>query len=765
MSLIRSRKHRFPLVRSSRLSAAVAGALLLPAMTAQAQTQTQIQTSTKALPEVQVNAPGETPYKAERSASRKYDQLLVDTPQTLTIIKRTLVDQQGATTLTEALRNSPGVGTFFLGENGSTSTGDTVYMRGFDASSAIFVDNVRDLGAISRDLFNLEQVEVLKGPAGSDNGRGSPTGSINLITKQPEMLDATTASATYGSWGQKRATVDWNKILDQDRGIALRLNLMKQDSGVPGRHEVSNARDGIAPSLAIGLNSPTRILLNYLHINQDNTPDGGIPTIGLPGYSSPDPARPYIGRAPRVDPTNYYGNANDYNKVNADMFTVRVEHDFSPTLTLQNTTRYGRTDQDYRLSSFLANGTTIGTGTRRRTASLLTPSAEDRTSWLLARGIVTRRDQVNEIMSNQTHLSGQWKTGTLEHALSGGVELTHEKQRALSFTASGSRPHANLYRPDPRFSEGDFSIATNGRNEGKTDTLSLYLMDTLKFDERWSLNAGLREDIYRTRFESNVPDRRSDLSDSGKMFNWKLAAIYKPTSYSSVYALYATSQQPPGSANFSLSSNRDSAANPNYAPQKTNTAELGTKWDLLDRKLLLTAAAYRTEIRNELEYDSVADRYFQNGRKVVQGVELGVTGELSRDISVTAGYTRMNSRVDIGKTATANGENTLAYAPQQSFTSWASWRLRQGVTLGGGARYSAGLVRGSDNNAMGTPRTTPAYWVVDAMVGYVINKQVDLQLNVTNLFNKDYVGAINRSGYRYLPGAARAVSLTGNFHF
>ncbi|MFJ3058104.1 catecholate siderophore receptor Fiu [Herbaspirillum sp. NPDC087042] len=755
MSLVRSRKHSSPLVRPSRLSAAVA--LLLPAVTVQAQAST--------LPDVQVNATQEIPYKAERSASRKYDQLLVDTPQTLTVIKRTLVDQQGATTLTEALRNSPGVGTFFLGENGSTSTGDTVYMRGFDASSAIFVDNVRDLGAISRDLFNLEQVEVLKGPAGSDNGRGSPTGSINLITKQPEMLDATTASATYGSWGQKRATVDWNKILDQDRGIALRLNLMKQDSGVPGRHEVSNARDGIAPSLALGLNGPTRVLLNYLHIRQDNIPDGGVPTIGLPGYTSPDRARPFIGTAPKVDPANYYGNVNDYNKINVDMFTARVEHDFSPTLKLQNTTRYARTDQDYRLSSFLANGITIGTGTRRRTAGLLTPSAEDRSSWLLARNIVTRRDQVNEIMSNQTHLGAQWQTGTLQHALSGGLELTHEKQRALSFTVSGSRPHANLYRPDPRFSEANLAIASNGNNEGKTDTVSLYLMDTLRFDERWSLNAGLREDIYRTRFDSSTPDNRTGLSSTGKLFNWKLAGIFKPTGYSSLYALYATSQQPPGGANFSLSASRGSAANPDYAPQKTRTAEVGTKWDLLDRKLLLTAAAYRTEVRNEVEFDDLANLYFQTGRKVVQGVELGVTGDLTSDISVTAGYSRMNSRVASGKTVTASGENTLAYAPRQSFTSWASWRLPHGIRLGGGARYSAGLVRGTATTAVGTPQRTQAYWVMDAMAAYVVNKNMDLQFNVTNLFNKDYVGSLNKTGYRYLPGAARAVSLTGNFHF
>eukprot|EP01022_Parablepharisma_sp_SALTPOND_P021561 TRINITY_DN427_c2_g2_i4.p1 TRINITY_DN427_c2_g2~~TRINITY_DN427_c2_g2_i4.p1 ORF type:complete len:743 (+),score=274.62 TRINITY_DN427_c2_g2_i4:487-2715(+) len=742
MSLIKSRKHPSPLARSSRLSAAVA--LLLPAVTVQAQTG--------ALPDVQVNATQEIPYKAERSASRKYDQLLVDTPQTLTVIKRALVDQQGATTLTEALRNSPGVGTFFLGENGSTSTGDTVYMRGFDASSAIFVDNVRDLGAISRDLFNLEQVEVLKGPAGSDNGRGSPTGSINLITKQPEMLDATTASATYGSWGQKRATVDWNKILDQDRGIALRLNLMKQDSGIAGRHEVSNARDGIAPSLAIGLNSPTRILLNLVHINQDNTPDGGIPTIGLPGYASADPARPFIGRAPKVDPANYYGNANDYNRVDADMFTVRVEHDFSPTLKLQNTTRYAKTSQDYLLTSFMGTA-----------ANLVTPSASNPSGWTISRSNSTRKDQSNEIITNQTNITADLQTGGLKHTLVGGVEFTEEKQHALSFTRGGTLSVANLYNPNPNDPK-TYTMTATGYNDGKTDTVSAYLFDTLKFNEQWSINGGIREDHYRTTYYANAAGTITNLSTSGNLFNWKLAAIYKPTSYSSLYALYATSQQPPGGANFALSAASNSAANANYTPQKTKTSELGTKWDLLDKKLAVTAALFRTEVNNEVELDATSGQYFQTGKKTVQGIELGVTGDVTSNLSLTAGYTYMKTKVDSGAIVTAAGENNLAYTPKQAFTSWATYRLPQGFTVGGGARYVSSLLRGTDG-AVGTPKYANAYWVFDGMVGYVVNKNVDLQLNLYNIFDKDYVAAINKSGYRYTPGTPRSVALTANFKF
>ncbi|BEV16562.1 catecholate siderophore receptor Fiu [Herbaspirillum sp. DW155] len=758
MSFIKSRKHPCspPSSLSShcRLSAAIAGALLLPVLPAQAEP------ASAALPAVRVDATKELPYKAEQSASPKYNQPLVDTPQTLQILKRPLMEQQGATTLTEVLRNTPGVGTFFLGENGSTSTGDTVYMRGFDASSAIFVDNIRDLGAISRDVFNLQQVEVLKGAAGTDNGRGSPNGAINLVSKQPELADAVSASASYGSFNQKRGTVDWNKVLDSERGLALRLNLMTQNSGVPGRHEVHSRRDGFAPSLAWGLNSPTRVFFNYLHMQQDNRPDGGVVTIGLPGYSSPDPARPFIGTAPRVNPRNFYGHIDDYDRVNADMYTVRVEHDFSSTLKLQNSTRYARTDQDYRLSSFLATGV----DSPRFTAGIVTPSASDRSTWLLGRQLVTRRDQSNEIISNQSHLTSKFTTGNLQHTLVGGLELTRERQHALSFTATGSRPYANLYQPDAAFDESRVTISRNGFNLGQTDTASLYALHTIRFNERWSLNLGLREDHYRTDFNSVAATNTSRLSTSGNLLNWKLAGSFKPTADSSIYALVATSQQPPGGANFNLSTSRRSASHPDYAPQKTRTAELGTKWDVLDRKLTLTAALYRTDVSNEIELDAVSNTYFQIGKKRTNGLELGVTGEVARNVSLTAGYSRMDSRVTRGNVATASGENHLAYAPRDSLTSWATWRAAPGFTLGGGLRYSSGLLRGR-SGTIGTPTSTGSYWVADAMASYVVNQYLDLQFNVTNLFNKEYVNSINASGYRYLPGAERAFLLTGNLKF
>ncbi|MFL9878241.1 catecholate siderophore receptor Fiu [Herbaspirillum rhizosphaerae] len=771
MTYIKNRKHAQPRF-NPKITAAIAGALLLPAVAHAQQSQ---------LPSVEVTTTQDGGYKAERASSAKYTQPLVDTPQTLQVIKRQLIDQQNATTLTEALRNSPGVSTFYLGENGSTNTGDAIYMRGFDASGAIFVDSVRDLGSVSRDMFNIQQVEVLKGAAGTDNGRGSPTGSINLVTKQAEMSDAFSATATYGSWNQKRATADWNKVLNTEAGTALRLNLMKQDSGVPGRHEVKNDHSGVAASLANGLGTTTRIFLDYLHMEQNDVPDGGVPTIGLPGYRSPQTVaapiiapRAYVTSAPRVNSANFYGLTSDYNDVSTDRVTLRVEHDFSPDVKLQNTTRYGRTHQNYLLTSFMGSA-----------ANLVTPNPADLSTWTVARSNPTIKDQTNTILTNQTYVTANLQSGDIKHTLMGGLELTQEKQDNVGYDTSGSLPAANLYNPNPNAGRGTWTMTPNSglNSSGKTNTISAYLFDTLKFNERWSVNGGVRVDHYNmdagSGYKCVTSGRgtlcptgvaagtlfRQNFSTNGNLFNWKLAGIYKPTENSSLYALYATSQQPPGGNSFALSSSANSADNPNFAPQKTKTAEIGTKWDLLNKKLAVTAALYRTQVNNEVEQDATSGLYFQTGKKTVQGIELGVTGEVTSNLSLTAGYTYMDTKVDSGAIVTANGENNLAYTPKQAFTSWATYKLPQGFTIGGGARYVSSLLRGTDDVNSGTPQYANSYWVFDGMTSYVVNKNLELQLNLYNIFNKDYVAAINKSGYRYTPGTPRAVTLTANLKF
>lgn len=777
MAHITSRKH--PITRNA-LSVATATlmtglAMAQPALAADAAVDsatTNPATNTNApknLPGVSVEASAVSDYKIDNLQSSKYTQPILDTTQTINVISKDLFLQQGATTLTEALRNSPGVGTFYVGENGTTSTGDAIYMRGFDTSGSIFVDGVRDLGTISRDVFNTESVEVIKGPASTDNGRTAPTGAVNMVSKQPELGNGVSASLSYGSADQGRVTADWNQVVSNTS--AFRLNVMGQDFGVPGRDKVENNRWGVAPEFAFGLGTATRVYIDYLHIKQNNVPDGGVPTIGLPGYSSPDPKRPFLADAPEVDSSNFYGTTVDHDHVTADMFTVRLEHDFNEQMAFHNTLRWGRTFEDYLLTSFMGSA-----------ANLLTPNPNDPSTWTIARSNPTFKHQSNRILTDQADLTWNFETGAITHNLSTGIELTQEKATTIGYVAMNGTtwPAANLYNPN-----WDVKGLIYGQNgaytDGQTDTASAYVFDTLKFGEHWQVNAGTRMDHYTTDYSSTVACGARNgpvcgtlptgtvvqgltTTTGDNLWNWKLGVLYKPVSYGSFYVNYAVSAEPPGGNTLTLSSSTNSLDNPNLEPERARTYEIGTKWELLDQRILLTGALYQTTVSNDLVQDPVTLLYYQIGKKRVQGVELSAVGKITENWAVSAGFTTMNASVLSGSAVAQDGSSDLAYTPKKAFTSWTSYLLPFGVTIGGGARYNGEMLRGTDG-AIGTPAYTEAYWVFDAMASYPVSKNFDLRLNVYNLFDKDYVAAINKSGYRYTPGTPRSAMITANIRF
>jgi catecholate siderophore receptor len=775
MNPIKSRKHPTPPARrapsglAGAASLATSIALALPMMAVAAEASDDA--SSAQLPTVHVEGSRVDEYKVDEVSSPKFVKPLLDTTQSIQVIPSDLFNDQGATTLTEALRNSAGVGTFYVGENGNTTTGDAVYMRGFDTQSSIFVDGVRDLGSISRDIFNIEQIEVTKGPAGTDNGRTAPSGAINLVTKQPMLMDGFSGTAALGTDSQQRVTADWNTRLGGVEGAAFRLNLMAQDNGVPGRDEVENNRWGIAPSLAFGLGTATRLYLDFLHVEQDNVPDGGVFTIGLPGYTTPDPERPELGQAPMVDPRNFYGTDADHDDVTADMFTAIVQHDFSEDAKLQNSTRWGRTKQDYLLTAYRGN-----------LENIVTPDIDDPSTWTIARSIPTFKDQVNKILTNQTNLRLHTEAGSLENDLSMGVELTREEISTKQITAHAGTawPAANIYNPDPHVGGLEWG-PTGGSGHGETDTSAIYAFDTLTLNEHWQLNAGVRFDHYQTDYASTVactatgaaacgdrppgtiiPSVDADTSDT--LFSWKVGALYKPTANGSIYANYAVSQQPPGGSTLELSASANSANNPVFDPQEAETIEIGTKWELLDQRLLLTAALYRTEVDNEIVRDPIDQLYYQTGEKRVQGIEIGLVGKLTEAWSVSAGFTTLDTEVVEGTNVAQDGSTGLTYTPDNAFTAWTTYVTPFKLTLGGGARYSGEMKRGTDG-AVGTPTHTDDYWVFDAVASFPLNEHLDLRLNAYNLFDKEYVAAINKSGYRYTPGLERSFLLTANVRF
>jgi catecholate siderophore receptor len=751
----------------TRIAAAVSLAL---AGTAQAQTApTQPAQEPKTMSKISVAAETEEGIKAERVSSPKFTQPLLDVPQTITVVSAQVLQQQGATSLSQALRNTPGV-TFLLGENGNTATGDSIFMRGFDTQGSIFIDGIRDLGTVTRDTFNTQQVEIAKGPAGPDYGRSAASGYVNLASKVPVMDSFSAGTASYGTASNARLTGDLNHAFE-GTGSAFRLNVMGQDGDVDGRDFIERQGWAVAPSLAFGLEGDTRAYFYLLHTEQDNTPDGGLPTIGLEGFYNAafDTGGAQAGDRPaRVDRENFYGLASDFEEIKGTMFTARFEHDFSDDVSIRNTSRYGKLRQFYVLTGVNA----------------LTVTDPDPAQWTVAR---TRQSkfQENTLFTNQTNVTANLTTGALSHAITGGIEFINERQFNPAYVGLGTPiTPANLYNPNRNDIQPGYAPVRNGVfTEGETQTVGAYVFDTVSFNDQWQATAGFRVDSFETDFDSAVLSTAAshptlpvgtlvpvqlDVQDT--LFSYKAGLVYKPVENGSIYLSHAISQQPPGGSNFTLSTAANNVNNPNLDPTEGSNIELGTKWDLRGGALAVTAAIYRSESRNELTPDPVDPTVFiQLGKRSVEGVEVGLVGNVTDNWEVSAGVAKMKTEVERGL-ANQNGLQ-ITWSPELTFTSWTTYHTPFGLSIGGGARYVDSVIRPvSSNNAPPPPnqtnmRTAPDYWVVDAMASYTLNENLTLQLNGYNLTDELYVATLNNSGARYMPGQPRSALLTVNFTF
>ncbi|QYF92280.1 catecholate siderophore receptor Fiu [Massilia sp. PAMC28688] len=751
MSYIRNRKHvsvRQPILSHSLIALAALAPFAAHAQDAAGQE--------KKLKELTVTATADVPFKADKVSSPKLTEPLLDTPQTIAVIKKELIAEQGATSIMEALRNTPGI-TLQLGENGNTSAGDTFQMRGFATQTSVFVDGVRDLGPVSRDAFNVEQIEVSKGPAGADIGRGATSGYVNLVSKSAQADNFNLGTVSINSGNNKRVTADINRSLSPTS--AVRLNVMGYDGGVIGRDHIEASGMGVAPSLVFGLGTPTRVTLGTQHIRQDNDPDGGLPSIGLPGFNNVrDPA---VNGGPRVRTENYYGLASDYEKIDADMATVKIEHDFAGGAKLSNISRFGKSNMDRILT---------GINIISAEGQPANPAA-----WVVSR---SRQSvlQDNEIMANLTNVVSDFTIGNVAHTVSAGLELLSEKQLSTNRGGLGVPPPANLYKPNVHDVAVDLAPAPNGAyTRGSTTTAAVYAFDTAKLTEQFHLNGGLRVEHYSTdtnsaAFTNNAVVPGDLLENSDTLVSWKIGALYKPTVDSSIYAAAASSKTPPGSANFALSASPNNVNRPNTAPQNARNVEIGGKWDVLAKKLALTAAAYRTENTNEIvTIDAQAGIYAQTGRRRVQGVELGMVGQFTRAWNVTAGVATMKSKVLEGGVSGLSAQNSLTrWSPDLTATLWSSYAVNDKFTIGGGARYVSEQKRVVDPNlSLATQNVPeiPSYSVLDAVLSYKVSPHLSLQLNVYNLADKFYLSTLNNGGSRFALGTGRSAQLTANIAF
>ncbi|WP_297927229.1 TonB-dependent receptor [uncultured Agitococcus sp.] len=770
MSIIRSRK-KSTLLTSSMV--AMAGSLAIPAHAQDA----------PVLKEVNVQAAVDVPYKTEKSASNKLTQALVDTPKTVQVLKKEMLKEQGASSLMEALRNTAGI-TMQLGENGNTAAGDTFQMRGFSTNTSTFVDGVRDLGAVTRDVFNLEQVEVVKGAGGSEVGRGASAGYINLISKLPTLEQANDIALTLGTADKKRLTVDSNNVIDDS--TALRLNVMVQEGNAEERNQVSNRQVAIAPSLAFGLDSPTKVYLYSQHIRQDNVPDGGVPTIGMEGFYNSNTT---IKAGAKVSRDNFYGSQQDYEKISADMLTAKVEHQLSKNTTIRNISRYGQTHVDRVLTG--VNALSVNASTKAIEVALNRQ----------------RIDQTNEIWANQTNLNTALSTGFIKHDLVLGLELLKESQLTLGSTSGSTSTTTvvvngqtlpvysvvqNVYSPNA-YQNLLVPYLTGADTDGETTTAALYVFDTLTLIDSLKFSLGLRADRYKTETSTGTMVTGgsggnlatysaqgykvgdvviSHLEDDDTLLSWNAGLVFKPATNGSIYVAFADAQTPPAGANFVLSATAGNQANAELDPQQTTTAELGTKWELLNKRLNVSAAVYRTENDKQASVDAVTGVANQEGKTLVDGIELAAVGQLTNFWQLTMSVGFMESE-QLGQSSKSSSTGVITtsdgvrWTPDVTASVWTSYTLEK-FTFGGGARYvgeQKRVVTTNANLATENMPVIPAYTVADVMAAYKVNKNTNLRLNVYNVFDEEYISTLNNSGARMTLGAPISAAITAEFSF
>lgn len=692
----------------------------------------------------QAKASTEDDVKVEQSANIKFTQPLLDTAKTITIIPQAVMKDRSVDSLRDALRNVSGI-SLAAGEGGAPS-GDSMSIRGFSATTDIFVDGIRDIAGYSRDTYNIETIEVAKGPGSAVSGRGATGGSINLQSKTAKLDQFTDVSLRLGTEADYRAMLDSNLIINDT--TALRVNLLTDDADVAGRDEVFNSKDAAAVSVATGIGTEQRFNINAEYQKQDNMPDYGIPWVS-DAAAVPELAD-YLYQAPPVSFDNFYGNVyRDFEDIKAQSLTGRFEQDINAATTLRVQARVGSVARQGVVTAprFIDQKTT--TDVRQ---------SDEKT-----------RDTKNSLAAVQFDLIGEYQTGSIKHNLVTGVEWANETFKRWNMVDLvddnlDSEPSlVDLYHPDSHVAfTGQYGRdGSSTKAEGKN--IAVYLFDTLTLNPQWELTLGGRWDSFKTDYQYSYTDSALTLDTSDTIFSWNAGVVYKPAANGSIYVAVGNSFNP-SAEGLTVSTN----ANSNLVdldPEETRSIEVGTKWDLFDGRLLTSAALFRTEKTHARTDDpDFADGQSSfdtlNGEQRVQGLELSAVGYIKPEWTLIAAYTWQDSEVTHAEGDDASQIGMpLSGTPEHSFSLWSRYDVSDTLAIGGGAQY----VGERFNNSTASRKTAPGYTTYDLMVSYQVTDKLGLQLNGVNLTDKRYIEQLG--GGHFIPGEGRHVSVTASYNF
>jgi len=664
------------------------------------------------LPTVTVNGARDAAYNpTSASSATKIDAPLRDIPQTVNVVPAALLRDLGAHSMQDVMKTVPGVGL-----SSGDGQRDQVTIRGFSAIADQFIDGMRDDAMYFRDLSNVEQVEVIKGPASVLYGRGSSGGLINRITKKPGM-DRNEVSLTVGSWSQKRGEFDFAHKLP-DSGVAFRVTGAKEDAD-SYRDQQFLKREALSPSVLFQLGADTTLLVQGEYLSDRRVTDFGVPA--------------YQGRPVAVDASTYYGAANardnDYSQSRVKAAGFQLEHHFNGEWTLRDNFRY----YDYTLDR---NNTLVGGVNEATLKATLNRSN-------------VKRDEDGYF--NQLELVQ--KAGM--HQLLYGVEVGKQHKDQL-FRTQNNIATVDLFHPVAPVLPFNVTAAPSTDNLGILTVASAYVQDLATLSQHWKLLAGVRFDDFR----QETRERRAgqpNLDRTDRAWSPRVGLVYQPSAVQSYYASFSKSFQPSGEA-FPLAAN-----NASIEPEKTTNKEIGAKYDLFGGLASLGASLFRLERTNIKSTDPVTNKLLPIGTQRTDGIELTLSGELGDGWQLSSGYAWLNAKIT---ESIAKDDGQLVQGKRPTLTPRNSGNVWLSKTLFGGFGAGAGVTSvGSRFANPGNTVTLPGYTTLDAMA-YYRTARYDIQLNLTNLLDRSYIIAGHGSSkFLNIPGAPRAVQLTARYRF
>ena len=654
---------------------------------------------------------------AYSTTATKTNTLLRDIPQSITVVTRELIRDQSMQSMADVARYVPGVGVS-QGEGNR----DALVFRGNRSTGDFFTDGVRDDVQYFRDLYNIERVEVLKGANGMIFGRGGSGGVINRVTKQAGWDPIREFSFEGGSFDKKRATVDVGHAINDV--AAVRFNSMYENSG-SYRNGVNLERFGISPTVTLKPSHQTNIILGMEHFQDHRTSDRGIPSLN--------------GAPVNTSPSTFFG---DPRRSKADVtvtsFNALIEHKFNSGFTFRNRTNYAMYDKFYQ--NVFANSAVNNAGNLN----------------LAAYNDTSTRDN----FFNQTDFSYNLNTGPINHTIAVGVEVGRQvtdNSRLNGYFNNNTSALALSVPLSSPITSDPITFATRAAdadNHSVTRITSVYVQDQIVLLPQLHAIVGVRYDQFQVDFLKRTDNTQLKTDDG--LLSPRLGLIYKPIEAISIYTSYSKAFAPRAAEQLTGLTVTTAA----LAPEKFTNLEAGIKWDILPA-LAFTTAVYQIDRTNVISVDpnNSAATFLTKGQ-VVQGVEAGLSGQITSAWRVMGGYAyQVGELLSTSNTTTAKNGATLAELPRHTFSMWNRYDFTPVWGMGIGVIHRSDMFAALDNTVRAQGFTR-----VDAAIFARIDRRLRFQVNIENLLDTKYIAAVHNNN-NMTPGSPIAVRASVVYNF